>query len=70
MRTQVHCVSTAPSTRPTPQQLFALAFLRDMCHQQIAEHLNMPLGTAKTHIRKALNALQGLLKHVRIGAGE
>ncbi len=52
------------------QQLVALAFLRDMSHQQIAEHLNMPLGTVKTHIRKALTALQGVLKHVRIGAGE
>lgn len=52
------------------QQLVALAFLRDMSHQQIAEHLNMPLGTVKTHIRKALTALQGVLKHVEIGAGE
>lgn len=52
------------------QQLIALAFLRDMSHQQIAEHLTMPLGTVKTHIRKALTALQGLLKNVRISGGE
>lgn len=52
------------------QQLVGLAFLRDMSHQQIAEHLNMPLGTVKTHIRKALTALQGLLKNVRISGGD
>ncbi len=43
------------------RQLIALAFLRDLSHQQIADHLDMPLGTVKTHIRKALAALQGLL---------
>ena len=51
------------------QQLVALAFLRDLSHQQIAEHLAMPLGTVKTHIRKALSALQGLLQNDRIGGG-
>lgn len=51
------------------QQLVALAFLRDLSHQQIAEHLDMPLGTVKTHIRKALSALQGLLQNNRIGGG-
>lgn len=64
----VHAALTQLTT--VQQQLVALAFLRDMSHQQIAEHLNMPLGTVKTHIRKALTALQGELKHVRIGAGE
>ena len=52
------------------QQLIGLAFLRDMSHQQIADHLNMPLGTVKTHIRKALTALQGLLENVRISGGD
>lgn len=51
------------------QQLVALAFLRDLSHQQIAEYLDMPLGTVKTHIRKALSALQGLLQNNRIGGG-
>ena len=52
------------------QQLIALAFLRDLSHQQIAEHLKMPLGTVKTHIRKALIALQELLKNVQISGGD
>lgn len=46
---------------PIQRQLLALAFYRDMSHQDIAEHLDMPLGTVKTHIRKALQKLQGLL---------
>lgn len=51
------------------RQLVALAFLRDMSHQEIADDLGMPLGTVKTHIRKALHALQGLLENDRLDAG-
>lgn len=51
------------------RQLVALAFLRDLSHQQIAEYLDMPLGTVKTHIRKALSALQGLLDNDRVNGG-
>lgn len=51
------------------RQLVALAFLRDMSHQQIAEHLKMPLGTVKTHIRKALVALREVLENADGGEG-
>ncbi|MDP2832450.1 MAG: sigma-70 family RNA polymerase sigma factor [Pseudomonadota bacterium] len=40
------------------RQLLALAFYRDLSHQEIADHTGMPLGTVKTHIRKGLLALQ------------
>ncbi|MBI3777131.1 MAG: sigma-70 family RNA polymerase sigma factor [Gammaproteobacteria bacterium] len=51
------------------RQLVAFAFLRDLSHQQIADQLNMPLGTVKTHIRKALAELQSMLGHARLSAG-
>ncbi len=63
-------VHTAITQLPEVQrQLVALAFLRDLSHQQIAEHLAMPLGTVKTHIRKALGTLQRLLENDRLDAG-
>ena len=43
------------------RQLIALAFFRGLSHQQIADHTNLPLGTVKTRIRRALKALSGAL---------
>lgn len=42
----------------TQRQLVALAFFKDMSHQQIAQHMKLPLGTVKTHIRKGLSELK------------
>ena len=39
------------------RQLVALAFFRGMSHQQIADTTDMPLGTVKSRIRRALNTL-------------
>lgn len=47
---------------PTAQrELLRLAFLRGLSHQEITDETGMPLGTVKTHIRKALGALQHVL---------
>lgn len=43
------------------RQLIALAFFRGLSHQEIADFLGMPLGSVKTHLRKALGALRDTL---------
>ena len=40
------------------RQLLALAFFRGMTHQEIAEHTQLPLGTIKSHVRKALDKMR------------
>jgi RNA polymerase sigma factor (sigma-70 family) len=47
---------------PIQRQMVALAFFRGLSHQEIADHSRMPLGTVKTHIRKALEVLRAALE--------
>ena len=44
-----------------PRQLLALAFFRGLTHEEIATHCALPLGTVKSHIRRALTALKRVL---------
>ncbi|NJD06925.1 MAG: sigma-70 family RNA polymerase sigma factor [Methylococcaceae bacterium] len=46
---------------PVPRQLLSLAFFRGLSHDEIALHAGLPLGTVKSHIRRALASLKELL---------
>jgi RNA polymerase sigma factor (sigma-70 family) len=41
-----------------PRQMIALAFFRGLTHEEISGHTGLPLGTVKSHIRRALNVLR------------
>jgi len=44
-----------------PRQLLSLAFFRGLTHEEIAVQSALPLGTVKSHIRRALSALGKVL---------
>jgi RNA polymerase sigma factor (sigma-70 family) len=46
---------------PVPRQMVALAFFRGLTHEEIAACTELPLGTVKSHIRRALTALRAAL---------
>ena len=51
--------------RPVQQDLLDLAFWRGLTQQEIAAEVGMPLGTVKSHIRKAMEVLaESLCEHV------
>ena len=46
---------------PAQRQSVALAFYDGLSHAEVAEHLQQPLGTVKSWLRRALLALRGCL---------
>jgi len=46
---------------PLPRQLLALAFFSGFTHEEIAVRCDLPLGTVKSHIRRALLGLRETL---------
>lgn len=51
---------------PVPRQLVSLAFWRGLSHEEIANLTAIPLGTVKSHIRRALVTLRQQLEPVAI----
>jgi RNA polymerase sigma factor (sigma-70 family) len=49
------------SLTPLQRQLLSLAFFRGLSHSEIVERSGIPLGSVKTHIRRALTALKSKL---------
>jgi len=43
------------------QQVLALAFCHDLSHQEIATELSLPIGTVKSHLRRAIAVLRSTL---------
>ena len=57
---RVHAaLASLPADR---RQLVSLAFLRDLSHQEIADLTGLPLGTVKSHLRRALVHLRAQLE--------
>ena len=47
---------------PVERQVIALAFFRGMSHGEMAAHTGIPLGTVKTHVRRALGKMRSLIE--------
>ena len=50
------------------RQTVALAFFQGLTHSELAAHLRRPLGTVKTHVRRALARLRECLMRDRAAA--
>ena len=46
---------------PVQRQLIALAFFKGYTHEDIAQQMHIPLGTVKSHIKRAQNTLKAKL---------
>lgn len=56
--------------RPEQQEVLRLAVYDGWSHQRIADHLQMPLGTVKTHVRRGLIRVRELLTSTSTAAGK
>lgn len=59
-RSRVH--TALSQLTPERRHLVSLAFLQGLSHQEIAEATRLPLGTVKSHVRRALAQLRDALE--------
>lgn len=59
-----HALAQLPEER---RRVVALSFFEDFTHQEISEHLAMPLGTVKSHVRRGLETLRHTLGEQPVG---
>lgn len=65
---QQHAVHAALlEVSPAARQMISLAFFQGLTHSEISTHLQTPLGTVKTTIRRALISMRDVLQE-RLGA--
>lgn len=58
-----HLQGVLATLDPIARQLVALAFFRGFSHEEISACSGLPLGTVKSHIRRALQTLRQALSH-------
>jgi RNA polymerase sigma factor (sigma-70 family) len=51
---------------PLRRRVLSLAFFQGLSHVEIAEETGMPLGTVKSHVRRALSAMRETLERRRM----
>jgi RNA polymerase sigma-70 factor (ECF subfamily) len=59
-RSRVHAALS--QLTPERRHLISLAFLQGLSHQEIADVTRLPLGTVKSHVRRALTQLREALE--------
>jgi RNA polymerase sigma-70 factor (ECF subfamily) len=52
---------------PKEKQLVELAYFQGYTHREIAKEFNIPLGTVKTRLRKAISDLRLIFGHLQFG---
>ena len=60
---QSHSVvrSALEQLSPERRRLVSMAFFEDLTHSEIAELTGLPMGTIKSHLRRAMHSLRALL---------
>ncbi|NIM61501.1 MAG: RNA polymerase subunit sigma-24, partial [Acidobacteria bacterium] len=55
--------------KPEQQRIIQLAVYHGQTHQSIADTLNMPLGTVKTHLRRGLLRIRSAMQAADVPSG-
>ena len=56
------CLAALPSEQ---QDVVAMSFIEGLAHSEIAERLNLPLGTVKSRLRLSFDKLRPMLRTLK-----